>query len=253
MPSDLPKRWPGEHPHRGRRLPRFVSVLLWVVTAALGLVVVMRLVAWDHFQPFVVLDAFTALIYLPAWIVLVVAALGRRFLLAGAALLIVVAQVAFLLPELTATEPVPTWATKAPTLKLLDANTDLPNKNLSGYAKEISQFRPQLVTMEETNRVVASQLHSDGVLRDLPYQINIMQYGPAGFFVASHYPLTKTHIVYLYGRPLIVQTVVQLPSGPQPLWVVHTIAPLPSSFSQWQGGSRPSASSSGPADRQICW
>ena len=74
---------------------RFVSVLLWVVTAALGLVVVMRLVAWDHFQPFVVLDAFTALIYLPAWIVLVVAALGRRFLLAGAALLIVVAQVAF--------------------------------------------------------------------------------------------------------------------------------------------------------------
>ena len=88
--------------------------------------------------------------------------------------------------------------------------------------------------MEETNRVVASQLHSDGVLRDLPYQINIMQYGPASFFVASHYPLTKTHIVYLYGRPLIVQTVVQLPSGPQPLWVVHTIAPLPSSFSQWQ-------------------
>ena len=52
--------------------------------------------------------------------------------------------------------------------------------------------------------------------------------------MASRYPLTHIRIVYNYGRPLIVQTTLELPSGPQPLWVVHTIAPLPSSFSQWQ-------------------
>jgi len=226
------------HPRSRRhgRLPVVLAVVLWVVTGALAVVVGMRLVAWDDLQPFAVLNAFTAFIYLPAWIVLVVAIVARSYLLAGLALVVVVAQIGFVLPELTAAEPVPTWATTAPTIRLLDANTDRPNKALGGYAQEISQFRPELVTMEETNRVAGAQLNGDGVLRDLPYQINIKQYGSSGFFVASHYPLTKTHIVYLYGRPLIVQTVVELPSGPQPLWVAHTIAPLPSTFSQWQGG-----------------
>jgi endonuclease/exonuclease/phosphatase (EEP) superfamily protein YafD len=105
---------------------------------------------------------------------------------------------------------------------------------LEGYVREIEQVRPRLVTMEETNRVVSAELNEAGVLEDLPYQINIMRHDSGGFFVASRYPLTHTRIVYSYGRPLIVQTTVELPSGPQPLWVVHTIAPLPSSFSQWQ-------------------
>ena len=237
MPERTPILQPAAHSRRrGRRLPLPVTVVLWIVTGALGLVVIVRLVAWDVFQPFAVLDAFTAFVYLPAWIVLAVAAVGRRFLLAGAALLVVVAQIAFVLPELTAAQPVPAWAIKAPTIRLLDANTDRPNTALSGYAKEISQVRPQLVTMEETNRIVADQLNRDGVLHDLPYQINIMRNDASGFFVASHFPLTKIHIVYLYGRPLIVQAVVALPWGPQPLWVVHTIAPLPPTFSQWAGG-----------------
>jgi endonuclease/exonuclease/phosphatase (EEP) superfamily protein YafD len=236
MQSGLPHHQRGTYTNRHRRLTRLVFVLLWLVTAAMALVVLMRLVAWDDLQPFAILNAFTAFIYLPAWIILIVAAVGRRYVLAGLALAVVVAQVIFVLPELTAAEPVPSWAAAAPTLRLLDANTDRPNKSLGGYAKEISQFQPQLVTMEETNRVVAQQLNQDGVLRDLPYQIDIKSYGPSGFFVASHFPLTQTHIVYLYGRALVVETVLQLPSGPQPLWVVHTIAPLPISFSQWQGG-----------------
>ncbi len=221
---------------RGWRLPLSLAVVLWIVIGALGVVVIMRLVAWDEFQPFVVLDAFTAFVYLPAWIVLVIATVGRRFVLGGAALVIVVAQVVFVLPELTAAQPIPAWAAKAPTIRILDANTDRPNTGLSGYAKEISRLRPQLVTMEETNPVVAGQLNLDGVLRGLPYQINVMRYDASGFFVASHFPLTKIHIVYLYGRPLVVQAVLELPWGSQPLWVVHTIAPLPPTFSQWKGG-----------------
>ncbi len=45
-----------------------------------------------------------------------------------------------------------------------------------------------------------------------------------------------------YGRPFIVQTTLELPSGPQPLWVLHTTAPLQSSFSQWKGQLPPSQS-----------
>ena len=34
---------------------------------------------------------------------------------------------------------------------------------------------------------------------------------------------------------MVVRTILDLPHGPQALWVLHTIAPLPTSFSQWQG------------------
>jgi endonuclease/exonuclease/phosphatase (EEP) superfamily protein YafD len=237
MQVRAPIRMPASHSRRRRRrrLSNWVAVPLWIVVVLLGVVVIMRLVAWDDFEPFAVLNTVTAFVYLPAWIVLLVAVLGRRPFLAGAALLIVVAQIAFLFPELTAAEPVPTWATHAPTLRLLDANVYNVNPSMAGYASEISAVRPQLVTMEEATPVDVSQLDRSGALADLPYRFEIKRFDPAAFFVASHYPLSHTKVVHLYGRPLIIQTTLELPSGPQRLWVVHTIAPLPSSFSQWKG------------------
>jgi endonuclease/exonuclease/phosphatase (EEP) superfamily protein YafD len=177
----------------------------------------------------------TAFVYVPAWLVAVVAAVERRPFLAGAALLIVLAQIAFLYPELAAAQPVPAWAAHAPTLRLLNANVYNENPSMAGYASEISAVRPQLLTMEEANPVDANQLSRAGVLADLPYRVEVKRYDPFAFFVASQYPLSGTNVVYLYGHPLIVQTTVELPSGPQPLWVVHAIAPLPASFSEWKG------------------
>jgi endonuclease/exonuclease/phosphatase (EEP) superfamily protein YafD len=52
--------------------------------------------------------------------------------------------------------------------------------------------------------------------------------------VASRFPLTPTHTVTLYDHTLIVETVLALKTGPQPLWVVHTTAPLPASFHEWR-------------------
>ena len=54
----------------------------------------------------------TAFVYLPAWLVVVVAGVGKRYVLAAAALVIVVLQVVFMLPELTAAQPLPAWATR---------------------------------------------------------------------------------------------------------------------------------------------
>ncbi len=227
----------GAHSSRSRRgpLPLLLAIPLWVATGLLAVIAVMRLVAWDDFEPFAVLNTVTAFVFLPTWIVLIVAAVGRRFVLAGAALLIGLAQVIFLLPELTAAEPVPTWASRSPHIALLDANVYSGNSSMAGYAKEISETRPQLVTMEEANPVDVVQLERAGVLDDLPYRFEVKRYDPAAFFIASRYPLGHTSVVSYDGRPLIVETTLQLPTGPQDLWVVHTIAPLPSSFTDWQG------------------
>src|ERR1700722_10488362 len=210
MEAPAPNLKPVSHPRRPR-LPTIATIPLWVLIAPLALVVIMRLVAWDDFEPFAVLDALTAFIFLPAWIVVAVATLGRRFVLAGAALLIVVAQISFLLPEVTAAEPVPAWAANAPAITLIDANVYNANTSMKGYAREISQVRPKLVTMEEANPLDATQLTRSGVLNSLPFRFEINRYDPAAFFIASAYPLTDTHVADLYGRPLLVQTTVAMP------------------------------------------
>lgn len=220
---------------RGWRLRNVIAIALWVVIAVLAIVVLMRLVAWDNFELFAILNSVTAFVYLPAWVVVVVAGLCRRPFLLGAALVIVAAQVLFLLPELSAAQPVPAWAAQAPSLRLLDANVYNENPSMAGYANEISAVRPQLVTMEEATPIDVAQLSRAGVLANLPYRFEVKRYDPFAFFVASRYLLSDTRVVYLYGRPLIVQTTLELPWGPQLLWVIHTIAPLPASFSQWKG------------------
>jgi endonuclease/exonuclease/phosphatase (EEP) superfamily protein YafD len=217
-----------------RRLPIWIAVVLWIVVGALALVAAMRLFAWDDVAFFSVLNAITVLVYLPAWIVAVVALIGRRRVLAGAALVIVVLQVVFLLPELTAAEPVPAWAATAPTIRLMDANVYAGNPSMTGYASQIEQDRPQLLTMEEAITPDVTELVRSGALAGLPYRIQVTRYDPRAFLVASAYPLLDTKVVYFDRLPLIVQTTIHLPSGNHALWVVHATAPLPPSFTEWK-------------------
>jgi endonuclease/exonuclease/phosphatase (EEP) superfamily protein YafD len=231
----------GRHRHRHsrarRRLPLWAAIVGWVVIGGLGIVLALRLFAWDRFEPFAILNDLTLFIYLPAWIVVVVAAVGRRFVLAAAALLVVVLQIVLVAPEFAAAQPAPAWTDHAPSIRLLDANVYNENQSMAGYAAEIKAYRPGLLTMEEASPTDALQLKTEGALVGLPHQVEIDRYDPFAFFVASRYPIVKTDVVYnSFGLPLIFQMTVVLPSGPQPLWVVHTIAPLPRSFHAWKDG-----------------
>ncbi len=223
------------HARRVRRLPSWIAIVLWVVLAPLAVAALMRIFAWDRFEFFAVVNTISLFVYLPAWVVAVVAVIGRRWYLAGAAILICVAQVGFVLPEFTAAQPAPSWTAHAPTIRLFDANVYNENPSMAGYISQINELKPQLLTMEEAIPSDVTQLQDSGALAGLPYRVQIKRSDPFAFLVASKYPLTNVKVAYLYGRPLVVQMDVQLSSGPQPLWVLHTIAPLPVSFSQWQG------------------
>jgi endonuclease/exonuclease/phosphatase (EEP) superfamily protein YafD len=232
--AEPPRKARHRHRRPKRRLPLWLTIIGWIITIPLAVVAVMRVVAWDDLEPFAVLNTVTAFVYLPAWVVAVVTLIGRHYLLAWVATLVVVAQIAFMLPELTAAEPVPTWAKGAPTIRLLDANVYNVNPSMAGYAREIRAFTPALVTMEEATIPDAAQLEKSGALARLPYRIEVARYDPRAFFVASRYPLSGTHVLYFDGLPLIVQTTIALPSGPQTLWVIHTTAPVPGSFNEWR-------------------
>jgi endonuclease/exonuclease/phosphatase (EEP) superfamily protein YafD len=207
----------------------------WIVSGGLAIVALLRIFAWDDLEPFAVLNTVAAFLYLPAWIVAIAGLVGRRFFLAATSVLVVAAQLVFVLPELLASEPLPHWTTSAPKFALFDANVYDNNRSMAGYASEIRAFKPQLVTMEEPITPDVTMLANSGALAKLPYRVQVKRYDPKAFLIASAYPLSDVHFVWYDDLPLIVEVTVHLPSGSFSLWVVHTTAPLPGSFTEWKG------------------
>ncbi|MDA8279749.1 MAG: endonuclease/exonuclease/phosphatase family protein [Actinomycetota bacterium] len=194
---------------------------------------VLRMVAWDVASPLVIANALTPELYLPAWVVAAVALARRHRALGVAALVVVAGQVALMVPEITAAGPVPAWAAHAPTLRVLDANVYQGNPSMAGYGRAIAADHPDLVTLQEASAGDLAQLRRSGALARLPHRVELASGGSAAMVVASRYPLGPTTVRTMYGDPYVVETSVLLPSGTMDLWVVHTVAPLPSTWRTW--------------------
>ena len=230
---DLPR-----HRHRG---PTFLRVGLlalgWLIVAVLGLVALLRLVAWDSVEPLIVLDALTLIVYLPAWVVAAAALIARRWWLAAAAAVIVAAHVAFVVPELSASAPVPAWARHAPVVRVFDANLAGSLQFHAGYVRAIEQDRPDLVTLEEFTTSALQGMEASGVLASLPYRCVAPTPGATGFLVASRLRLTDCWVRTVQwddvGMQYMVEATLWTPGGPVDLRLFHNLAPLPAYSQEW--------------------
>ena len=173
------------------------------------------------------------MLFLPAWLVLLGSLIGKRWWLAGAAALICVAQVIYVAPELLASESIPASVRTEPTMRLFDANVAFYNPDMAGYITQLKSYRPQILTMEETDPNDYVQLKSAGVLATLPYQFQIPCCGSRGFIIASHYPLKNVTVSYVKGLAYLIRSTLVLPNRTINLWVAHTTAPTNPGVSQW--------------------
>ncbi len=224
--------------HRGPAVVRAgLLVVGWLIVAVLGLVALLRLVAWDSLEPLIVLDALTLVVYLPAWVVAIAALIARRWWLAAAAVVIIAAQVAFVAPELLAAAPAPAWAPHAPAVRVFDANIDKNLRFEAGYVRAIEQDRPDLITLEEFTPSALHSMVASGVLASFPYRCTAPLYNASGFLIASRLRLTGCHVQALYPdglwTPYMVQATLWSPGGPVALRLVHTLAPFPSTWREW--------------------
>lgn len=129
------------HPSQGERrqgyFRRTVGPVGWLVVLSLLAVAGARLLFWDGLSALVALNAMTPLLYLPAWAVGVAAAASRRWMLFGAATVVVACHLVFALPELLAGTPIPAGTDAAPRLRLFSANVLTGKGEVGGYAREI--------------------------------------------------------------------------------------------------------------------
>jgi endonuclease/exonuclease/phosphatase (EEP) superfamily protein YafD len=229
---------PPRRRHRGPAVVRIgLLVIGWLIVAVLGLVALLRLVAWDSLEPLIVLDALTLIVYLPAWVVAAGALIARRWWLAAAAAIIIAAQLMFVLPELFAAAPVPAWARQAPVVRVFDANIDKSFHFEAGYVRAIEEDRPDLVTLEEFTPRALQSMVASGVLESFPYRCSAPAYGATGFLIASRLRLTGCLVrtVWWDGQwtPYMVEATLWSPGGPVALRLVHTLAPFPVSWREW--------------------
>jgi endonuclease/exonuclease/phosphatase (EEP) superfamily protein YafD len=231
-------------PRRRHRAPAVVRVSLlvvgWLIVAVLGLVALLRLVAWDSLEPLIVLNALTLIIYLPAWVVSAGALIARRWWLAAAAAVIVAAQLVFALPELLAAAPVPAWAGPAPVVRVFDANIDQSLQFQARYVRAIEQERPDLITLEEFTPQALHGMEASGVLASFPYHCVAPAGGAFGFLIASRLRLTGCQVQAVFSSdspfpaPYMVKATLSSPGGPVALRLVHTLAPLPAYWREWK-------------------
>jgi endonuclease/exonuclease/phosphatase (EEP) superfamily protein YafD len=228
-------------PCRRRRGPAVVRIGLfvvgWLIVAVLGLIALLRLLAWDSLEPLIVLDALSLIVYLPAWVVAVGALIARRWWLAAAAVVVVAAQLTFVAPGLLAAAPVPEWTRHAPVVRVFDANIDKSLRFEAGYVQAVEQYRPDVVTLEEFTPPAQQAMAASGVLARFPYRCSAPAYGATGFLIASRLRLTgcRVRTVWWDGQwtPYMVEATLSSPGGPVALRLVHTLAPFPAYWREW--------------------
>lgn len=192
-----------------------------------------RVVAWDSRSVLVGLNALTPFLYLPAWPVAVAAGVTRRWAQLATALVVVVAHVAFLAPELSAREPLPAIARAALHFRVFSANVYAYNATPGPISEEIRAAAPDVVFLQEAGPGFVKAVDDSGAIAALPYRVTVPREDPFAGLLASRWPLVDTEVVNLAGRPIIVRATAMTEQGPVRLYSVHTISPVSGARPKW--------------------
>lgn len=192
-----------------------------------------RVAAWDARSVLVAANALTPFLFLPAWPVAVAAGLARRWALFAVALVVAVAHVAFVAPELAARSAVPAAAPGVRAVRLFDANVYAANSRPGGIAEEIRASRPDVVFLQESTPAILEAIDATGALDELPYRLTVPRRDPAAGLLAARWPLLDSDIVEVGGRPVLLRATVETEGGPLRLYAVHVVAPFGGGRGPW--------------------
>jgi endonuclease/exonuclease/phosphatase (EEP) superfamily protein YafD len=193
-----------------------------------------RIVAWDGSALLVGLNAVSPTVLLPTLAAVVAAAALRRLAVLLTGVVILSVQFAFAVPELAASRPIPRVAHTATRLRLFDANVQAGNRDVAGYGKEILADQPDIVILEEASPRFVAGLNATGALTELSHRTTVDRDDPFAFAIFARFPLLDTDIVTVKGRPILVRTTIETPTGAQRLFVVHTVAPIGGLRREWE-------------------
>ena len=213
----------------GRRL----EPVGWFVILSLLAVAGGRLLFWDGLSVLVALNSVTPLLYLPAWVVALMAVASRRWLLFGVTTVVLACHLVFALPELLAGKAIPAGTDAAPRLRLFSANVLIGKGEVDGYAHEIGASEPDIVVLQEASPLFHAALRQTGTLSQLLHEVVLPRSDPFSMVVASRWPLEDIAVLPAQGRPVLVRVTVAVPGQHVRLLAMHAIAPRLGHLKAW--------------------
>ena len=198
----------------------------WVVVAALGLLAVTRVVAWDASVPALLgLHGLGALPYLLALPIAVVALSFRRVALGLAGLAVAAAVVPTGLPEVLAHGALPSGIGDAPTVRILSWNLYRSNTDAAAIDRVVREAAADVVVLQELGADNIAAVRSSPALASYGHVFTSPQPSAFGSGIWSRMPLEGAGEVDVAGLPM-TRAVVQTGAGPIRLVNVHTLSPV---------------------------
>lgn len=202
---------------------RWVGVLVWLLVAPTALWAAIRLTGFvDYVFPWVQLVAFTPFVAAASFLVLLLAALSRRWLATALALAAAVTLAAVSLPRTFADSgPV----AKGAGLRVLAANTMVGQADAAELMALVIRLKPDVLALQELTPQVRERLDDAGLRDVLPFAVDRSRAGVGGSGIYSRYPLTEQPFIE-FGRFGQARALVKPPGGAAFEFVsVHPCAP----------------------------
>lgn len=199
---------------------------------ALLLLVAVRAGGFERGVLLVLLVGALPLTLLPAYALLVVAAVRRDRLLAAGAAAVVVAHLLVVAPAVTAT-PVPAGVEQAPGLTVVVANLFVQNPTPEAAGRALRALQPDVVVVPELGAAGLAGLRASGLLEDLPHGSYDLGRREETVGLFSRLPLTDVESLRQGGRDLPRAT-VEVEGTAVRLLTAHPLPPIAGLEEVWR-------------------
>ncbi len=204
-----------------------IHVFTWVVILLLLTTVFLRYSWHDGIWLLLLFNMFSLYVYLPAYLVVIFAAVRRRWLLAGVSGLLVAWHLVWVVfPPLMPKSPPPA---DGQGFRLYVGNFLYCSPHTHWQAMEIKQYDPDLIMAQEVSGELAEIFERDDWVKRYPYQIVRLHPGAFGSAILSKIPLKDQHEFDLVGLPQTRATLV-FQGLEVELLNIHTITPRMEDF-----------------------
>jgi endonuclease/exonuclease/phosphatase (EEP) superfamily protein YafD len=209
-----------------RHMAALVRLAGWAIVAGLGLLALLRVVAWDAGYPILLgLHGLGPLPYLAAMPVAVVALARKRLVLGLVALAVAAVIVPTGLPEVAARDSVPASARTAPRLRILSWNVYEANSDAAAMDRVIRKADADIVVLQEVSASNIAALRVSPALAGYLHSYTSPQPSAFGAGMWSRFPLEEAGEFNVGGLPM-TRAVVQTSIGPVRLVNVHALSPV---------------------------
>jgi endonuclease/exonuclease/phosphatase (EEP) superfamily protein YafD len=172
-------------PHNGARAARdetgtplwrrsIEAVALVVAWSFVALLAGIAISIWGGMTRFAgivtLLQGLVPVIFVPVWILAVVALLWKRWVLAGACAALAVVHLVLVVPALGSNR-VPAWAASAPKITVFSANLFDRNETPGQAAARVMQTDADVLALVEVSVPMHDALVREGINRRFPYQV----------------------------------------------------------------------------------